>query len=294
MAEPPVSAPASRGTMNALRRAARHPLLARVVLRPRVRATIARVLALRFLSAAFATTTPLAFVGAELLGQARGPRPRTHTLRGSGRPVVVTHGRDLEAFYELFHRGEYQAPDELAPLLSRERVSTVLDVGANVGMFSIWAATQWPQARIVAFEPDPTNVATMRHGLAVSGVSVDLIDAAAGITHGTVTFVGELGGGSHIAAVGERGISVPMVDLFDYLAEADFLKLDIEGGEWPILADPRLAESGPLVIAMEYHRVGAPFLPALDAARAALESAGFTTGHARPNEWGHGILWAWN
>lgn len=294
MAEPPVSAPASRGAMNALRRAARHPLLAGVVLRPQVRATIARVLALRFLTAARATTTPLAFVSVELLGQASRPCARTHTLRGSGRAVVVTHGRDLEAFYELFHRGEYQPPDELAPLLSRERVKTVLDVGANVGMFSIWAATQWPQARIVAFEPDPTNVATMRHGLAVSGVSVDLIEAAAGTTKGTVTFVGDLGGGSHIASAGEQGMAVAMVDLFDYLSEADFLKLDIEGGEWPILTDPRLAETGPLVIAMEYHRVGAPFLPALNAARAALQTAGFSTGHARPNEWGHGILWAWN
>jgi FkbM family methyltransferase len=172
-------------------------------------------------------------------------------------------------------------------------VSTILDVGANVGMFSIWAASVWPDARIVAFEPERANVATMRKCLAVSGVTVDLIEAAAGTRHGEVVFAGDLGGGSHIALPGEAGVTVPMVDLFDYLSDADFVKIDIEGGEWPILADPRLADTGPLVLAMEYHRVGAPFLPALDAARSALEGAGFTTGHARPNEWGHGILWAW-
>jgi len=279
--------------MNRLRRVARAPRLAPVLLHPRVRHVVARALALRFLAAARQTTDPLDFVRAELLGQAVRPRQGLHTLRGSGQRILVTHGRDLEAFYELFHRGEYVPPGDVASLLGPHQVSTVLDIGANVGMFSIWASTRWPQARIVAFEPDPSNVATMRDCLAASGVTVDLVEAAAGTQDGEVTFAGDLGGGSHVARPGEAGFSVPMVDIFDHLDGADLVKIDIEGGEWPILADPRLAHAKVRVLAMEYHRVGAPFLPALDAARAALEGAGFTTGFARPNEWGHGILWAW-
>ena len=68
--------------------------------------------------------------------------------------------------------------------------------------------------------------------------------------------------------------------------------MDIEGGEWPFLLDPRLGSSSGSPSVMEYHRVGAPSLPAGAAARRLLEEAGFTVGHDTPNYWGHGTLWA--
>jgi hypothetical protein len=111
-----------------------------------------------------------------------------------------------------------------------------------------------------------------------------------------MTFLEGLGSGSRLttAEEGDReGLTVETVDVLPAFAAADLVKMDIEGGEWPILADPRLTDVGPLVLVLEYHRVGAPGLPAGDAARDLLETAGFTVGFVTPNHWGHGTMWAW-
>ncbi len=279
--------------MNLLRRTASRPGLSTVILRPRVRRTIASGLAARFLVAARQTTDPAGFVARELRARVRPASPaQTYTLR-SGRRLPLRHGTDLEAFYELFDRGEYTPPHDLRARLAADRVRSVLDIGANAGMFAVWAAQQWPAATITALEPDPDSLAALRHTAEVSGISVHIVPAAAATADGSMRFTTGWGGGSHAAREGEAGIEVPTVDVFPHLAQADVVKMDIEGGEWPILADPRLAELSRITLVMEYHRSGAPSLPALDAASNALTRAGFTVGHARPNAWGHGIVWAW-
>jgi len=37
------------------------------------------------------------------------------------------------------------------------KVKTVLDIGALIGSFSLWAHEKWPKAEIFAFEPDPES-----------------------------------------------------------------------------------------------------------------------------------------
>ena len=85
--------------------------------------------------------------------------------------------------------------------------------------------------------------------------------------------------------------SIPAVDIFDHLADADFVKMDIEGGEWPILADPRLADLGATWV-IEFHRAGRPrCLPTRRPGTSSRPRA--TVGHQVFNYWGHGTLWAW-
>lgn len=119
-----------------------------------------------------------------------------------------------------------------------------------------------------------------------------MVEAAATNRDGELRFQTGVGMGSHLTE-SEDALAVPAVDLFSYLPDADFAKIDIEGGEWSILTDDRMADLHDIVIVMEYHRHMAPSLPPLDAAVACLEKAGFTTGFNKPNYWGHGILWAW-
>ena len=279
--------------MNRLRRLASLPGVRRVLLYPPVRRRVAAVLALRFLTAAWVTTTPWALLRGEAVG--RGT-VRTYRLREGGLPVSLQHGRDLEALFELFVRGEYEPPAPLADRLRADTVRSVLDVGANVGMFAAWASRRWPGATVTCLEPDPSNTEVLRTWVRASGRSVTVVEAAASTTVGSLTFLGGLGSGSRLATADEPdrpGLTVDTVDVLPAFAAADLVKMDIEGGEWPILADPRLADAGPLVLVIEYHRVGAPSLPAGDAARALLEAAGFTVGHVTPNHWGHGTMWAW-
>jgi FkbM family methyltransferase len=275
--------------MNLLRRIASLPGVRKVLLHPAVRRRIAAVLALRFMVAARRTTTPFRLLLNEYV--LRRGKVDTYVIKETGVPVFMQHGRDLEALFELFERGEYEPPAQLAPLLDASRVRNVVDVGANIGMFSAWATGRWPQARITAFEPARDNVPVYRRW-AGGRDEITFVEAAASTAEGTLRFRDGLGGGSMVVA-DDSGVEVPAVDIFPYLHDADFVKIDIEGGEWVILADPRMADLDHLVLVMEYHRANAPQLPAQDSARRLLEGAGFTVGYPTHNHWGHGTLWAW-
>jgi FkbM family methyltransferase len=274
--------------MNLLRRIASLPGLRNVLLQPAVRRFVASVLALRFLKAAFLTTTPAKFAVAEL-ATSRGTI-RSWPLRAGGQ-VTLLHGRDLEAFHELMVAGEYVPPAELKDRLAQS--SQILDLGGNIGMFAHWAHHQWPTARIVSFEPDPENLAVFRAGISPD-LPIEVVGAAAMTQSGHAVLGDGSGAGRTVEFRDEPTPgSLPAVDIFEHLDDVDLVKMDIEGGEWPILEDPRLSSLGSMTWVIEYHRRGAPSLPAFDAARDLFEKAGFTVGHNHPNYWGHGVLWAW-
>lgn len=274
--------------MNLLRRIASLPGLRRALLQPRVRHFLASILALRFLRVAQMTTTPARFILNDLVLARR--QVRTYELR-TGQPVTLMHRRDTEAFCELYSGGEYEPPAELAHRLAEPR--RIVDIGGNIGMFTHWAAERWPNAHVVSFEPAEENTAVFREWLKRSRVDGELIEACAVTENGPMRVSGGTGSGTQFTAGGDVGDEVDGVDVFPHVQDADFVKMDIEGGEWPILADPRFALLRNTTWVIEYHRAGAPSLPAEQAARALFEAAGFTTGHARPNTWGHGTLWAW-
>ena len=85
---------------------------------------------------------------------------------------------------------------------------------------------------------------------------------AAAPRDGTLAFRSGLGTTSHVVegpdAGGEGVITVEASDPFADLAKADFVKIDIEGGEWGLLADPRFATLSAQVVCVEYHPDGAP------------------------------------
>jgi len=41
--------------------------------------------------------------------------------------------------------------------LKQKNIKTVIDVGAYIGSFTLWAHEQWPRATIHSFEPDPES-----------------------------------------------------------------------------------------------------------------------------------------
>ena len=121
----------------------------------------------------------------------------------------------------------------------------ILDCGANIGLASLYFKQQFPNARITAFEADPSLAALCRRNLASNGVDdVEVRDAAIWTSAGTVEFVCEGSDSGAIAAlepsVTGANTRVPAERLYDWLNEAvDLLKLDIEGAEVPVLSDCR-------------------------------------------------------
>jgi hypothetical protein len=70
--------------------------------------------------------------------------------------------------------------------------------------------------------------------------------------------------------------------------------MDIEGGEWAILGDPRFAAGPPQVVVMEHHPEGSPGPDPRAAALEALARAGLTaTASIFLRADGYGMLWAW-
>lgn len=170
-------------------------------------------------------------------------------------------------------------------------VRVVLDVGANKGQFSRAAATAFPGARIVAFEPLASVAAEWRTNLAdVDRAEVHV--CALGGEDGTVTFhpheyslsssVLPLAEGAKAeggAAAGELApVEVPVRRLDDVVAAADLapgpvlLKLDVQGYELEVLrgATATLAHVDALVVELSFERQyeGQPmFTEVLDALR---------------------------
>jgi FkbM family methyltransferase len=111
---------------------------------------------------------------------------------------------------------------------------TVVDVGANVGAFSVLAAKSGA-AVVHAFEPHPGNRARLEHHLAINDVAgwVVVHPEAVGEKTGDTVWIAGSGGGAHVADEGD--VAVQTVSLADVLADVgpvEFLKHDAEGAEW--------------------------------------------------------------
>jgi FkbM family methyltransferase len=125
------------------------------------------------------------------------------------------------------------------------REPRILDCGANIGLASIYFRQRYPNARITAFEADPSLAAICRRNLEAHGAAgVDVRSAAVWVGEGSIEFVCEGADSGAIASL-EPSVSgplafVPAVRLRDWLNEpVDLLKLDIEGAELPVLDDCR-------------------------------------------------------
>jgi FkbM family methyltransferase len=139
---------------------------------------------------------------------------------------------------------------------------TVLDLGANIGMFSILAAKRLvPRGHVVAVEANPYTAAVLRRNVIENGFSnVEVIEAAAAPMDGKAELhLAPHSLGATVLGGERRGESVMVTAigvgaLVESLGPIELLKMDIEGSEWSIVFD-----SSPEMwvrikrIAMEFH-----------------------------------------
>lgn len=194
---------------------------------------------------------------------------------------------------EIFVNRTYSRPGfELRP------TDTVVDIGANVGLFSLWAAPQ--VARVISMEP--TNaIDCLNNSLALNQIkNVSTVRCAISDRSGTLDLLQYPGfnGHTHSATIQRNRLAGYFVNLFwpkvqevpirvtcpcqaleqmlqdQNVAQVDFLKVDCEGGEYSVfdsISDQTLAKVSR--IAMEYHE----FHPSHDHRRIVnrLQSAGY-------------------
>jgi FkbM family methyltransferase len=118
---------------------------------------------------------------------------------------------------------------------------TMVDVGANVGLYSLLAASV-EGVRVVAFEPDPGARDVASANIVRNGMSdrIDLRPHAVGSVEGMGHFTVGLGPTNHLVAELEQGNTIRAVDIVTLDATVpgsiSLLKVDVEGQEPAVLA----------------------------------------------------------
>lgn len=231
--------------------------------------------------------TPVRYAASELLTKQRGD----YELRnGSGR-FSVRHGTgDVHIFRKFYAYGYYDLPAEVsASLRSLGRGIRVLDLGANVGFFEVFTRSRLDIDSVVCFEPEPSNAAMLDRARTANGGDWQVVRACASNRDGRARFNTGRENFSRISNGGDTDIA--MVDAMPYMAEADLIKMNIEGSEWDILLDERFKDVSASWI-VEYHRISNPEPDFHALARRLFEQAGYTVKLAFTSE-NNGLLWAW-
>jgi FkbM family methyltransferase len=141
---------------------------------------------------------------------------------------------DLSTVLGVFCRLDYLPP-------SRSRV--VIDVGANIGIATLFFLSRDREMFVYAYEPVPENVEALRRNVERFRDRCELNEIAVAPETGSVDFgleaTGKFGG---IRLASERTIRVASISLNEILERAvsrhgrvDCLKLDVEGSEGEIL-----------------------------------------------------------
>lgn len=147
---------------------------------------------------------------------------------------------ELHGFY-LYYEREYD--DHIFQFLCRNlsRYRRALDLGANIGVYTLFLAPQMD--RVDAFEPEPLVIEKLRANLALNGVrNVVIHETCVGNVSGNIGFdppgrsnegIGKVSAGPAVASV--RRCTTLDDFLGDEIKEPCFIKMDVEGAEWLVL-----------------------------------------------------------
>jgi FkbM family methyltransferase len=202
-------------------------------------------------------------------------------LRRSGVAICLRHhSPDVFALDQGFSQDLYEiGPHSRAALARLGRPLEVVDLGANIGLFCAYVLGELEIKRLIAFEPDHSNAQVLARAIQANERedSWELVEACAATADGALPFISGRFGMSRVAAPesGEGATVVPALDVFPYLEHVDLLKIDIEGGEWSILADPRFRRLPASAILLEYHRHLCPDANPRELAGELLAGAGY-------------------
>lgn len=191
-------------------------------------------------------------VFAALRGGSTKPTPRRLRIRAAGRERDwwVGDAMEVAALSEVFVGGAY---GDWLP----ERPQLIVDAGANVGSATLWFRERFPDARIIAIEPNPEAFGRLQRNVG-DDRDVELVNAALSATDGSSFFgtesmtpVGRLQDHGGPRAMEVETLTLATVrDRFAPSSRIDMFKLDVEGAEWDVLASP-LQNVG--TIAIEIH-----------------------------------------
>lgn len=132
------------------------------------------------------------------------------------------------------YAGLHEFEDMMVPLHFLREGDLFLDIGANIGSFSVLASGVC-KARSWAFEPDPQTMRYLKRNIEVNGLEdlVEVHETALGERDGEVAFTVGRDSTNRVAEAGEtsRRVSVARLDTIVGSAKPIMIKMDVEGYE---------------------------------------------------------------
>jgi len=203
-----------------------------------------------------------------LFGAQNGRLTLNLRLPSGRRPFVArTQGSDLAVLRQVFVMRDYRVDDFAQcaalrrfheALQAAQGTPLIIDAGANIGASAVWFAACFPDASILAVEPDPQNCEVLARN--VSCLPVDCKEAALGSVARTGSLV-DPGRGEWAYRLGAPDGTPVSVICANQLVRSEIekgrtpliFKIDIEGGEGELFdRDDEWVDLFPLLI-VELH-----------------------------------------
>lgn len=183
---------------------------------------------------------------------------------------------DVRTFWPIFFSGIYEVePDDCL----------ILDAGANVGAFTLYALLRAPRALVVAIEPAPDSCARVREMVKRNGFEArcEIHEKALAVTEGVTNIDLSWETQFRKTGIGETIVGTSSLDAIVGSRKVDLLKLDIEGAEYTVLESSQCLRDVAR-LAMEYHPAGS-----IDSVIRSLETVGLEKTLVREDGEGYGI-----
>jgi FkbM family methyltransferase len=171
------------------------------------------------------------------------PAPEVATLR-SGPRIQITHADHLQLL--IYYLGTFEP--YCLPFLRgcAEKGGTVVDVGANIGFYTLESAVAvGSQGRVISIEAAPSHLESLNRNIELNGMkNVSVIGTAVGDAVGQAMLTLPRGDNLGMFTLGDvegEETYLVAIDTMDHLLEhqnihsIDLIKMDIEGSEFKAL-----------------------------------------------------------
>jgi len=196
------------------------------------------------------------------------------TVKIYGRTFTISGGEG-DDYYRHIPDGGDITDSVMAAIQPHVKPDAVcLDVGANIGLYSLGLSALAPKGKVYAFEPSPSAYGHLRSNLAVNkATNVDACNLAVGESTGTVhfhdfsffsagSFSSDEGSLLSSESYGSQSFEAATTTLDEFVADrkldrVDFVKVDVEGAELSVLAgaEKTLATYRPATV-LEFNTFG--------------------------------------
>lgn len=183
---------------------------------------------------------------------------QSYSLRlRSGQVFRINHFLEAIGLMEVFRDHDYLLPRLKKP-------TTIIDIGANIGAFSIYAALQLPKSKIYCIEPSKTTFKTLLDNIEGNNLQKQITPIHSAVWSSSTTLKLYSSGPSGLRSAFktrsetkfEKVPTITLAQIFRHhkINHCDFLKIDCEGAEYEILSTCSLKLLSKVDrIALEFH-----------------------------------------